>query len=75
MLVGIYASQHKRAFFQKVIKKIVQFSEGSLIVMGDFNSVIDANMDKSGQTIATLRCHRDGKLVDQSKIGGFLEGA
>lgn len=48
-LVGLYASHTgRKKIFNKVIKKIEQCSEECLIIMGDFNSVSDMTMDKSG---------------------------
>lgn len=40
----------RRSFFIDLIKRIEQFEEGSIILMGNFYSVIDEQVDKSVKT-------------------------
>lgn len=51
--------------------KKIELSEGTVIVMGDFNFVIDKNMDKSGKTTSHAempqgwkKCLTNQRLVD-----------
>lgn len=43
--MGIYALQQGEEFLKKLIKKIEQCGEGSLVLLGDFNSIIDEDKD------------------------------
>lgn len=52
-LVEIYASQvRKKFFFAGLMNKIERYVEGNLILMGDFNAVVDRELDKSMRTAA-----------------------
>lgn len=49
-LVGIYAPQSGRGIlFSKLIDRIDQLAEGILILIGDFNAVMEVSLDKSTQ--------------------------
>lgn len=49
-LVEIYAPHTGReGFFSNLVKKIDQHAEGNLILMGDFNVVINIYMDESAE--------------------------
>lgn len=50
-VVGIYTPQvNKRIFSTNLIKQIEQYAEGSLILMGDFNCILDKEGNKSKRT-------------------------
>lgn len=47
-IVGIYAPQsRKESCFLDLIKKINYYGEGTLLLLGDFNSVMNGELDKS----------------------------
>lgn len=51
MLVGVYAPHSgKEEFLENLIKKIEQYWEGNLTLLGGFNSVMDESEYKSTKT-------------------------
>lgn len=50
-LVEVYAPNlEQKAFFSDLINKIEEYHEGSLIIMGHFNLVMNGGWDKSAQS-------------------------
>lgn len=47
-LIGVYAPQIGNTnYFNLLIKKTEQYREGNVVLMGDFNAVMDQRLDKS----------------------------
>lgn len=50
-IVNVYApNSHQIAFLHKLLKKICQVPKGSLLICGDFNVIVDNNLDSTAKS-------------------------
>lgn len=69
--MGVYAPHMSRkVFFQQLIKDLAQFEEGTMVLMGNLNGIMDERLDKSSLTVLHTGLPKEFKywLNDSSLI-------
>lgn len=63
LILNIYAPNGaKTTFFEEIQKLMNNITYDHIIIAGDFNGTVDANLDRSKGTIKKRKTHSSGKL-------------